>query len=620
MSLLATDELDLDSNIRDEPQNVAARMQQEQLWAETEVNGRKQLAAREGALRFRSRFCDAMNWYETIELIVSLAATDSSFFAFLEISIIEIVVSFLYPRQDGLCRPLSKLVDRSAQEVDMFSTKNGVGQLDSPFKIFVRPRPTLSFENNANEYSVVRSTSDHHIALHDGRLDRTGRRLNMRHFQYGFDRVFHPEHNNEEVCEQVMRPLLRHAMAQRRDGTLILYGQTGTGKTYTLRGCMNWLGDTMEKLREENIDISFTFFEIHGKKCYDLLENRNLIRLLSDSSGTVHPRGIKAVKLQRPTKKELDDVLLPALSLRSIEATERNPISSRSHAVLKIRMFFHDTNLDGDENADKGMGSIRLVDLAGSERNYETIKMTPQMHRESADINKSLFSLKDCFRAYNTLARGLKCTPYQIKIPLSSRLNVKEKERQTILDISNKPMASAPARLHYRAHMLTRVLRECFCENTHKTFVLACISPTSTDIEHSLNTLNHVALMNKDLDDLKFVASVSVPMSDGSSKASWQNKSVMEWTAEEVHAWITTVDNGAFSHVVLPAGFDGQKLLAIGKMRLSELFTQYRREARREGEGYAWAERAENVDDEALSQRLFEMIRDAAVDAFVFRE
>jgi hypothetical protein len=126
--------------------------------------------------------------------------------------------------------------------------------------------------------------------------------------------------------------------------------------------------------------------------------------------------------------------------------------------------------------------------------------------------------------------------------------------------------------------------------------------------------------MNKDLDDLKFMASVSVPMSDGSSKASWQNKSVMEWTAEEVHSWITTVDNGAFSHVVLPAGFDGQKLLAIGKMRLSELFTQYRREARREGEGYAWAERAENVDDEALSQRLFEMIRDAAVDAFVFRE
>eukprot|EP00505_MAST-04D_sp_SCG-Rhode-Island_P006530 Stramenopile-MAST_4_protein_6530 len=168
--------------------------------------------------------------------------------------------------------------------------------------------------------------------------------------------------------------------------------------------------------------------------------------------------------------------------------------------------------------------------------------------------------------------------------------------------------------------MLTRVLRECFCENTHKTFVLACISPTSTDIEHSLNTLNHVALMNKDLDELKFMASVSVPMSDGSSKASWQNKSVMEWTAEEVHSWITTVDNGAFSHVVLPAGFDGQKLLAIGKMRLSELFTQYRREARREGEGYAWAERAENVDDEALSQRLFEMIRDAAVDAFVFRE
>merc|ERR1719197_982286 len=44
-------------------------------------------------------------------------------------------------------------------------------------------------------------------------------------------------------------------------------------------------------------------------------------------------------------------------------------------------------------------GRLLLVDLAGSERNYETVKMTPAMHRESAQINTALMALKDCFRA-----------------------------------------------------------------------------------------------------------------------------------------------------------------------------------------------------------------------------
>merc|ERR1739848_806045 len=42
-----------------------------------------------------------------------------------------------------------------------------------------------------------------------------------------------------------------------------------------------------------------------------------------------------------------------------------------------------------------------LVDLAGSERNYETVQMTPAMHRESAQINSALMALKDCFRAFH---------------------------------------------------------------------------------------------------------------------------------------------------------------------------------------------------------------------------
>jgi hypothetical protein len=111
-------------------------------------------------------------------------------------------------------------------------------------------------------------------------------------------------------------------------------------------------------------------------------------------------------------------LLESALQLRSIEVTERNPISSRSHAVCCIR-FLQDDDDDGNKGnskentSDNGQeritsdvnetfvpgGQITLVDLAGSERNYETIKMTAAQHRESAEINFALMALKDCFRA-----------------------------------------------------------------------------------------------------------------------------------------------------------------------------------------------------------------------------
>ena len=453
----------------------------------------------------------------------------------------------------------------------------------------------------------------------------------MRHFQFSFDKVFPAHSTTNTVCDETIAKLFDHASIKKKNATLIFYGQTGTGKTYTMNGCIKWLCDKIyqynntcsnnnnkkkntsekeeEKSEEEesqqrnNVVIMPTvnFFEVHGSKAYDLLQDRKIIKLLSDREGKVHPRGSKTIRLDNAAedKNEMVRVLEEALKLRSIEVTERNPISSRSHAILTIKL-----------NDD--MGSIRLVDLAGSERNYETVKMTPKMHRESADINKSLFALKDCFRAYNTLSKGLTRAEYQIKVPLMSSVNIKQKERQTVLDVKGKKMMSAKVRLHYRAHILTRCLRECFSEKDHITHVVACLSPTSTDIEHSLNTLNHVSLMNKDFEQMKFVVSVSILMYDAVVKS---NKSMFQWTPDDVQRWITTVDGGMYSHVVLPPGLDGRMLMSMGQQRLSNLFTNYEREARGNNEGVAWAEDA-FIDDSHISRRLWETIRREMTEEF----
>lgn len=58
-----------------------------------------------------------------------------------------------------------------------------------------------------------------------------------------------------------------------------------------------------------------------------------------------------------------------------------------------------------------------------SERNYETTQMTAGQHRDSAEINKALMALKDCFRAN---AKGVRA-PYRnsrlTQVPKSARLH-----------------------------------------------------------------------------------------------------------------------------------------------------------------------------------------------------
>ena len=83
-------------------------------------------------------------------------------------------------------------------------------------QFFVRTRPMLEFERAQDEYKVISTEEDHTIQLHDGRVDRTGRRLNMRHFQFSFDRVFSPLATNQEVCEETISKLFKHASVEKK--------------------------------------------------------------------------------------------------------------------------------------------------------------------------------------------------------------------------------------------------------------------------------------------------------------------------------------------------------------------------------------------------------------------
>ena len=93
----------------------------------------------------------------------------------------------------------------------------------------------------------------------------------------------------------------------------------------------------------------------------------------------------------------------------------------------------------------------------GSERSIDSLHHNAQRLKEAAQINASLMSLKGCI-----LARA----------------------------------AGKDASHQYRKSKLTMVLKPSFFLKDSQTTILATVSPSSKDTEHSLNTLRHACIMN----------------------------------------------------------------------------------------------------------------------------
>lgn len=327
-----------------------------------------------------------------------------------------------------------------------------------PFRVLARLRPLLPEEREASAYASL-STEDENNAMvvHDGRVHRDGRTLYMVHSRFCLDRVFGAEEPTRELYADACRPLLQAALAGRR-ATLLLFGQTGTGKTYTARGLLELL---CPELFSSADAVNVLCYEIAGtrggrEEVYDLLAERKAVKCLTGEDDQVHVRGARSARCCNVN--ELEEALRTAFAWRSSESTERNEASSRSHAVVELQ-------LQAASEEEQG-GVLRVVDLAGSERNFETQFHTRKMAERGGHINYSISMLKECAR-------------------------IMHRNRQRREDGEE----SAPQHIPFRGSRLTHLLRNCFTDEAHRTAVVATLSPAPVDVEHSLNSLQHVGMM-----------------------------------------------------------------------------------------------------------------------------
>lgn len=155
---------------------------------------------------------------------------------------------------------------------------------------------------------------------------------------------------------------------------------------------------------ETSVTVTLSYYEIYNDKVFDLFEapeKRSLAGLpLREKDGKTIVVGLSEHACD--DLKDFERLYIEANNNRSTAGTKLNAQSSRSHAILMVKV----TQTNGNETL---TSTASAIDLAGSEDNRRTDNGKERMV-ESASINKSLFVLSQCIDA---IGRGDKRVPYR---------------------------------------------------------------------------------------------------------------------------------------------------------------------------------------------------------------
>ncbi|KAG7998479.1 hypothetical protein I3843_01G260900 [Carya illinoinensis] len=251
------------------------------------------------------------------------------------------------------------------------------------------------------------------------------RKNNWSSESYRFDEVFTETASQKRVYEVVAKPVVESVL-NGYNGTIMAYGQTGTGKTYTLgklgkddaagRGIMlRALEDIIGNISTSSDTIEVSYFQLYKESIQDLLapEKTNIHINEDPKTGEVSLPGATVVKIQ-----DLDNflqLLQVGEGNRHAANTKMNTESSRSHAILMvhIRRAVNEKVNFGINSPEKGSrsdlfdgkdipivrkGKLLIVDLAGSER-IDKSGSEGLLLEEAKFINLSLSSLGKCINA-----------------------------------------------------------------------------------------------------------------------------------------------------------------------------------------------------------------------------
>ena len=318
--------------------------------------------------------------------------------------------------------------------------------------VYVRIRPFSQDELENDNSSPIESVDTKRNTM------VVKKEYDKKHFNY--DRIFQETINQKEVFEICGKGVV-DSVLDGYNGTIFTYGQTGTGKTYTMVGqfednelkgiiprSFDYMFKKISNNKEKNakFNVFIAFIQIYLETIQDLFEPSNNVRIREDPEQGVFLEGVEWLKVK--STHDCEEAFKRGEKNRVTAFTKMNAHSSRSHAILiaKIEKSF---STDNDQQHIMNKSYLYLVDLAGSERVNKTNSKKMRLE-EAKKINYSLLVLGNCIQSLTDLKSG---------------------------------------HVSYRDSKLTRLLQESLGGNS-KTSLIVTISPSSYNTEETISSLN----------------------------------------------------------------------------------------------------------------------------------
>uniref|UniRef100_A0A1Q3G2W0 Kinesin-like protein n=1 Tax=Culex tarsalis TaxID=7177 RepID=A0A1Q3G2W0_CULTA len=278
---------------------------------------------------------------------------------------------------------------------------------------------------------------------------------------YFFDNVFGEESTQIDLYVDTARPIVDKVL-EGYNGTILAYGQTGTGKTYTMSGnpdspqtkgiipntFAHIFGHIARGKENQKFLVRVSYMEIYNEEVRDLLgkEFNKSLEVKERADIGVFVKDLSGYVVHNAD--DLDNIMKLGNKNRVVGATKMNSESSRSHAIFSITIESSETDETGKQNV--RMGKLQLVDLAGSERQSKTQSSGLRL-KEATKINLSLSVLGNVISA---LVDG------------------------------------KSTHIPYRNSKLTRLLQDSLGGNS-KTVMCASVSPADSNYVETISTLRY---------------------------------------------------------------------------------------------------------------------------------
>ncbi|KAH0570366.1 Kinesin-16 [Spironucleus salmonicida] len=307
----------------------------------------------------------------------------------------------------------------------------------SHITVGVRVRPMIKRELEGGQNNCLQVTTTQVVAR-ESLNSQYDDQLLFPSYNFNFDQVYGPESTQQQVCE-ITTPTLS-AFVQGVNGCILTYGQTASGKSFTIQnntsGILPHALDYIFQNAKATAEVKISYLQIYNEQLLDLLDESSKKLSIRESKGEIYVENLSIFSAKSTT--EALELIALGNEIRKTSETAMNIQSSRSHAVFTVYL-----------NDAEHFSKLLILDLAGSERAHSSQK---DVLRETKHINSSLAVLSNVLNA----------------------LLLKDKN----------PKQFVP----YRDSKLTRLLSDSLGKNC-RSVILTTISPGNQSFSETINSL-----------------------------------------------------------------------------------------------------------------------------------